>query len=366
MAIFKKVFESLQREILEGKFAHGKRLPSESELCQRFKVSRPTAARALRELQQMGVITRRAGSGSFLTPPHAATATASRTLGLFVPGLGNTEILSPICSEITRFGQSLGCTVLWGDAGTPITSSEDALRLCKQYVEQPVDGVFFAPIESIPDRELWNRRVADEFAQRGIPIVLLDRDLGEFPSQSEFDLIGIDNVTAAIALTRHLLEHGRTRICFVARPHFPSTTDLRLLGCREAIRSFGVRSKYRLAHFGDPGDAQFASRLLEVSSPDAIVCSNDQTAAILMRTLTQLHCPVPQQIAVVGFDDVEYATLLTPALTTIRQPCSEIARTAVRTLLERIDNLNLPPRHIQHCSQLVIRQSCGAHLAQNT
>lgn len=364
MAKYTKVFEALERAILEGKFASGKRLPSESELCQRFKVSRPTAARALRELQQMGVITRRAGSGSFLTPPNATAPGASRSLGLFVPGLGNTEILSPICNEITRFAQSLNCTVLWGDAGTPIISSDDALRLCQQYIERPVDGVFFAPIESIPDREIWNRRLADAFSQRGIPIVLLDRDLGEFPSQSEYDLIGIDNVTAAIALTRHLLNLGRQRICFVARPHFPSTTDLRLLGCREAIRSFGVRRKYQLTHFGDPGDPQFVSRLIGASSPDAIVCSNDQTAAILMRTLTQLNFSVPQQIAVVGFDDVEYATLLSPALTTIRQPCSEIARTAVRTLLDRISNPGLPPRHIQHCAELVIRQSCGAQLSQ--
>lgn len=364
MAKYTKVFEALERAILEGKFASGKRLPSESELCQRFKVSRPTAARALRELQQMGVITRRAGSGSFLTPPNAVTPAASRSLGLFVPGLGNTEILSPICNEITRFAQSQGCSVLWGDAGTPIVSSDAALRLCKQYIERPVDGVFFAPIESIPDRELWNRRLADAFIQRGIPIVLLDRDLGEFPSQSEFDLIGIDNVTAAIALTRHLLDLGRKRICFFARPHFPSTTDLRLLGCREAIRSFGLRAKYQLAHFGDPGDPQFVSQMMKVSSPDAIICSNDQTAAILMRSLTRLNCPVPEMVAVVGFDDVQYATLLTPALTTIRQPCIEIARTAVRTLLDRINDPGLPPRHIQHCAQLIVRQSCGTPLSK--
>jgi len=365
MAKYTAVFEALERAILEGRYAHGKRLPSESELCQRYKVSRPTAARALRELQEMGVITRRAGSGSFLTQAHQPSASTSRVLGLFVPGLGNTEILSPICGEITRFAQSLGCSVRWGDAETPITSSDEAMRLCQQYIEQPVDGVFFAPIESIPDRELWNRRLADAFVQRKIPIVLLDRDLGEFPSQSEFDLIGIDNVVAAITLTTHLLEHKRDRICFVAKPHYPSTTDLRLLGCREAIRSFGVRHKYRLAHFGNPGDPEFVARLMEVSSPNAIVCSNDQTAAILMRTLTQLHFSIPQQVAVVGFDDVQYATLLSPALTTIRQPCSEIARSAVRALLERISNRDLPPRHIQHCSELVVRESCGTHLIQS-
>jgi LacI family transcriptional regulator len=362
MAKFTKVFEALERAILEGKFAHGKRLPSESELCQRFKVSRPTAARALRELQQMGVITRKAGSGSYLTPPHATKPATSRTLGLFVPGLGNTEILSPICNEITRYAQAQGCSVRWGDASTPINSSEDALRLCQQYIENPVDGIFFAPIESIAGRDVWNRKIADAFAQKGIPMVLLDRDLGEFPSQSEFDMVGIDNVVAGIMLTRHLLEQGRKRICFTARPHYPSTTNLRLLGCREGLRLYGPKPKvkYRLAHYGHPTDAQFVSRMLEASTPDAIICSNDQTAALLIRTLTQLHYSVPGQIAVAGFDDVEYASLLTPALTTMRQPCSEIARTAVRTLLERINNPQLPPRHIQHCAELVVRQSCGS------
>jgi LacI family transcriptional regulator len=90
------VFEALQREILEGKFSDGRRLPSEAELCLRYKVSRPTAARALRDLQQMGVITRRAGSGSYPVLLHAPAPAKLHVLGLFVPGLGNTEILVPI------------------------------------------------------------------------------------------------------------------------------------------------------------------------------------------------------------------------------------------------------------------------------
>ena len=106
-----KVFETLQRDILNGKFSHGRRLPSEAELCLRFKVSRPTAARALRELQQMGVIIRRAGSGSYLAFQAVKPTPTSHTLGLFVPGLGNTEILDPICNEITRYAQTLGCAV---------------------------------------------------------------------------------------------------------------------------------------------------------------------------------------------------------------------------------------------------------------
>jgi DNA-binding LacI/PurR family transcriptional regulator len=359
------VFNALQREILEGRFSNGKRLPSEAELCLHYKVSRPTAARALLDLQHMGIITRRAGSGSYVVLPRTAESSTSRTIGLFVPGLGNTEILDPICNEITRSAQSLDCTVLWGDAATPIRTGEDAWKLCAQFIEKRVDGVLFAPMESIPDRELWNRRIADEFVRHAIPLALLDRDLGEFPSRSEFDLIGIDNVAAAIALTDHLLHHNRRRICFLARPHFPSTTDLRLLGCREAIRRHGIEKDYQLAHFGDPADAQFVQKVLRVVKPDAIVCSNDQTAALLMRTLTSLKRKVPGAIAVAGFDDVQYATILSPSLTTVQQPCRELGRSAVKTLLERIANPELPPRLILHSHQLVIRESTlGEHSAE--
>jgi DNA-binding LacI/PurR family transcriptional regulator len=76
-----------------------------------------------------------------------------------------------------------------------------------------------------------------------------------------------------------------------------------------------------------------------------------------MRTLNQLKWRIPETIAVAGFDDVQYATMLSPSLTTIRQPCLELGRSAVKVLLERIENLNLPARQILHSHELVIRES---------
>ena len=124
------IFEALKEQITAGKYAEGRRLPSEAELAARFKVSRPTAARALRDLQALGIISRRAGSGSYLNDSVAwASKRLKQTFGLLVPGLGNTEILDPVCNEITRFAQSLGCEVLWGDSGDPVTTATDRSRL---------------------------------------------------------------------------------------------------------------------------------------------------------------------------------------------------------------------------------------------
>lgn len=355
---YQVIFETLERDLVSGKYALHRRLPSEAELCHRFNVSRPTAARALRELQQLGLITRRAGSGSYPTAPKSAPHDdAARTLGLIVPGLGHTEILDPIAGEINRYAQALGSTVLSGDGAAEKSSGEAELELCRHLLDRAVDGVFFAPIESLPDRAVWNQRIAGEFLNHAIPMVLLDRDLGEYPERSKFDLIGIDNVAAAMEVTAHLVAGGCRSICFLARPHYPSTTDLRLLGCREAVRRSECGEIKISTRFGEPSDSAFVAHTLQETAADAFLCSNDQTAALLIRTLGQLGKEIPEQIAVAGFDDVQYATLLAPPLTTIRQPCREIGRSAVQLLLHRIADPALPPRQVLHSHQLIVRGS---------
>src|SRR5439155_14655423 len=125
-------------------------IPSENQLAMRFGVSRPTAARALRELQVAGLVERRAGSGTYVRQPEPERERTSKSFGLLVPGLGATEIFDPICTEITRVCQEERSTVLWGDAARPgggaSRPGDDALevdRLCRYYLEREVDGVFF-------------------------------------------------------------------------------------------------------------------------------------------------------------------------------------------------------------------------------
>ena len=356
----RSIFEALKQQIESNHYANGRRLPSETELAKRFGVSRPTASRALRDLQQLGLIERRAGSGSYLRPPVVSAPKAPKlTFGLLVPGLGNTEILDPICNEITRFSQSLGSTVLWGDTVVSISTADDVLALCRQYIELKVDGVFFAPIEAVPDRESVNRTVCSMLAEASVAVVLLDRDVLEFPQRSQNDLVGIDNFAAGFILTEHLLSHGDRDFRFLARPDYPATTDLRFAGCREAISRAGLSQTQPLAWFGEPTDPDFIRDMLSPSMPDAILCSNDQTAAKLIRTLSNIGVSLPRDVHVVGFDDVRYATLLTTPLTTIHQPYRAIGQAAVRTMLKRIHHPDRVPQQILLPFTLVIRESCG-------
>ena len=109
------IFQSLERAILSGERRAGERLPSEHELVEIFTASRPTVARALRELQHAGLIDRRAGSGTFVRQ-RSPVRTGRKLFGLLIPELGSTEIFEPICAGMRQL-QTSGHSLLWGDSG---------------------------------------------------------------------------------------------------------------------------------------------------------------------------------------------------------------------------------------------------------
>jgi LacI family transcriptional regulator len=115
---------------------------------------------------------------------------------------------------------------------------------------------------------------------------------------------------------------------------------------------------------GDPEDSKFVRMVTSGRMKDAIICGNDYTAAVLIRTLHKIGVSVPRGLRVVGFDDVHYATLVSPPLTTMHQPCREIATLAFKSMLSRISDPTITPRTIMLTPNLVVRESCGAYLVQ--
>ena len=110
----------------------------------------------------------------------------------------------------------------------------------------------------------------------------------------------------------------------------------------------------------DVDDADEVAALMTSGGPEAIVCANDRTAARMMTTLRRLERRIPQDVRLVGIDDVDYARLLPVPLTTLRQPTHQIGDTALSIMLERVARRDLVPRHVYLQAKLVIRASCGA------
>jgi LacI family transcriptional regulator len=365
------ISRELLAEIAAGKYGPTGRLPSEAQLVKRFGVSRPTVARALRDLQEQGLVERRVGSGSFArTPP--APELAARQLGLLIPGLGTTEVFGAICGELAGLARGHGYGLLWG-GGHPRPQEdirvEDAEGLCEQFVRGRVAGVFFAPFEHTARREEVNRGLAEELRRAGIAVVLLDRDLAPFPARSEFDLVGVDNFAGGYALADHLLKLGCRELAFAVRPHSAPTVNARIAGAREAILARGLPIPPGFVRVGEPDDLGFARGLIGRGAgkgegerrADAVLCANDDVAALLIRSLEKAGARVPVDVRVVGFDDVRFAAMMSVPLTTMHQPCREVAIVALRTMLDRIADPALPPRSLVLSPRLVVRESCGAY-----
>jgi len=280
-----------------------------------------------------------------------------------MPDLRNTEIFQVIGGEIAGLARVHNYGLIWGGSGEPELDADagpqHAEELCHQFIERRVSGVFFAPFELVPESDEINRRLAAMLREAGIPVILIDRDFVSYPFRSDFDLVGIDNMAGGYILAEHLLKVGCRRLHFVAYPHSGPSVNARIAGVREALASSRIEPDPDWVHIGALDNKSFVHSLVTGRRPDAFICANDHTAALLLRALHQNDVSVPKDVRVVGFDDVSFAKLVSPALTTARQPCNELAVTAFYAMLERQVEPNLPPRHVMIMPQLVVRESSG-------
>jgi GntR family transcriptional regulator, arabinose operon transcriptional repressor len=353
---YRQILQDLKESIASGKYSVGQRLPSEYELVKTFGTSRVTVNRALRELQITGLIERRAGSGSYVSP----SSSKGYTFGLLIPELGRTEIFEPICRGMAETKDAGHHALLWGKAlADSGTEGEDVESLCRQLISKQVSGVFFAPLELTPEKDAVDRTIAEKFERSGIAIVLLDRDLVPYPRRSSYDVVGIDNRRAGYVITEHLILAGAKRPVFVCRDGSAPTVDARAAGFREAIMDCGLEFRPHLIRRVDPSDTSLIQRIVKETHTDAIVCANDFTAAQVMKALHELGIAVPGKIRLAGMDDVKYATLLPVPLTTIHQPCGEIGATAIETMVQRLQHPQCPARDISLSFKLVVRRSSG-------
>ncbi|HUN86493.1 MAG TPA: GntR family transcriptional regulator [Terracidiphilus sp.] len=359
----RQIYDHLLAGIQSGHLKPGARLPSEAELGKLFEASRITVAKAVLDLQRIGLVTRRPGAGTHVTSPHQSTG---HTFGLLIPELGLTEIFEPICHGMMRSSIARSDALLWGNASSSVReAARDVEQMVQSYIAQKVSGVFFAPLELTADKDAINRRVARSLDRAQIPVVLLDRDYMPYPERSLHDLVGIDNRRAGYIASAHLLSLGARRLVFLAEENSANTVDARITGFLEALRNFRMDPDCDPIWRGSPQDEHFIRARFDAAHPEGIVCANDLTAARIMQTLLGFTVQIPEETRIIGIDDAKYASLLPVPLTTVHQDCAGIGAAAIATMLERIDHPELPVRDVLVPTRLVVRRSCGSFLADS-
>jgi LacI family transcriptional regulator len=190
----------------------------------------------------------------------------------------------------------------------------------------------------------------------GVPIVLIAH-----PPVTGCDSIRSESAASAEQLTTRLLDHGRTNLLFVGDPASSYDVSERYAGFAKALekRRLRVPKPERVPLTEEAGTAVATKLLTARKRPDGLVCANDELALAALKTLLAADVAVPDDIAVTGWDDVMAARYVTPGLTTIRQPMTELGRLAAQRLHERVTAERTRARNDVLATQLVLRDSCG-------
>ena len=196
------IYDAICGAIVDGKYLPGEKIPTEKEIAAQFNASRPTVGRAMRDLEQHGMLVRRQGAGTFV---RSTTNSGTKTFGILIPWQGddslnsNTSVFAAMVPEISRILSRNGHTLSLNESARD-NLDKIATRvkaMCRQLIEHQVAGVFFMPIEDPVSEVKLNAEIAEAFEQAGIAVVLLDRDINEWSNRSKYDVVAIDNEYAS-------------------------------------------------------------------------------------------------------------------------------------------------------------------------
>jgi LacI family transcriptional regulator len=206
----------------------------------------------------------------------------------------------------------------------------------------------------------WPRALSERFRATEVPIVAIDNRL----ESADTDAVYEDNEAGAATLTRHLVEHGHQRVAFVGGIMTESSGAERLAGYRRGLAEAGVPEDERLVAVGDwrqESGRLYTLRLLrQPDQPTAILAANYVVALGVMKALRALRLRIPDDVALVAFDDFEVAELLNPPLTALRSNVESIGELAAGLLIEQLyPSGDRARRELRIPFQLVSRRSCG-------
>jgi DNA-binding LacI/PurR family transcriptional regulator len=275
----------------------------------------------------------------------------THTVGLIVPDISN-PFYPAIARGIEDVASRAGLGVLLCNTYEDLTKERTYLNLLDKRM---VDGLIFATVGANTAHLRMLRR-------RGVPVVLIARA----PDGVGIDAVLVDNRRGARDATEHLLRLGHREIVFIGGPAAVPVASQRLAGYQDAMSAAGIPlmpALIRDGGFRAEGGAATAAALVERRVPfTAIVAANDLMAIGAMEELRRRGRRLPHDVAVVGFDDITFASIVEPSLTTVAQPKYRMGSLAMERLLELLGGGDRRPIRLVLEPELVVRESCGARL----
>lgn len=324
------------------------------DIAKQANVSIASVSRVINNLDGVGAETRRRILELIeqmdYTPNHIARSLISgktATIGLILPNISN-----PFFPEVARgfedTARKHGYTVI-------LCNTDEDPEKERQYVnvllEKSIDGLVFitSTYNSIAELE--------KLIRAKIPFVPVGRHIENYNGPS----ISINTYTPSREATKYLLQQGYQKIAFISGPLHSETSSIRLKGYMDALKEGGhpINPQWIMeGEFNEHNGYRSANILLKLPErPDAIFCANDVIAYGAMKAILSSGLRIPEDIGIIGFDDIVYSEMMHPSLTTVSQPKYTLGETAAEMLIHFIQNNQLKKKHRVIECNLIVRES---------
>lgn len=344
----------LRRKVLSGEVGHGEQLKPELELCRDLNLSRTTVRKAVASLVEEGLLLRQRGRGSFV---NFSRSPIQKRLLAFLYQSRVTGSIDLLVRGAEQRAAELGYQLLLANA------QNDSVAAFEQVVslnDTRVAGTIVTPVQTLTP-EKTTADVLRGLLRADQRVVLVDA-LSDDPA---IPSVSSQNLEATHELTCHLIARGYRRIAFLSSVRTEGVIE-RENGFRQAMEEHGlpVPPEYFLEVAArDPasqGTQEVDLFLAMRTPPEAIVCLHDLIALNVLRRCAERGWKVPDDVAVVGFDDLPQAATSHPPLTTMHQPLLKTGRLAVELLVRQLNGETLHSHHERLPCRFIIRRSCGS------
>ncbi|MBN2355107.1 GntR family transcriptional regulator [candidate division KSB1 bacterium] len=337
-------------QIEQGIFKPNDKIPTEDEFMQMSGLARSTIRQAIQNLVVQGYLTRKRRLGTFVTIPPSVSG-RSNIIGILVH-----DIRSGYAPEFLR---GAGDEASKNHYSIILSNTDDLFSRAEFHTNRLIDhgvkGIIFMPTAASVEK---NSQLLERFRRRSIPVVTVDRIIPGV----KVDSITTDNFFGAYELTSHLIQEGHTRIAITLSTRVSSEMQ-RLEGYKKALSDHNIPIDSTLIitnqeRFIETHYLQYAKFILSQREKfTAIVAGSDRIAYIIYTVADEMGIRIPEDISMVGYDDLVLHNTHPLALTTVHQPIYEMGQEAMKILLDRIDGKDFELKNIVLQSKLIVRGS---------
>ncbi len=373
--LYEEIVDTLKAGIANQKYKVDEQLPTEMELAREFGVSRITSKRALEVLKQEGLIYRVRGSGSFVSPNAVEQPTTRLSrhqadhnflISMVVPMKDSLESSTAFADGMMLIVR--GVSEILNENGFYLaihsehSNIQEERAVLNQLYQKKVGGIIYYPISDSENLELLNLLFLEQY-----PIITIDKIHENIP----ISYVVSDNMGGAYQATKYLIELGHDKIAFVSKVRLERASSVRhrYFGYCNALKEAGIPVNSQFVKFGfkqnpkpvyEKPAYEDIVRSLVSQQVTGIIAENDMEALFLMRAAKDLQIDVPNDISIIGFDDVAFSKHLPIPLTTVAQDFYQIGKTTARILIESVTSGTHKYTKTTLPTRLVVRHSCSS------